>query len=98
MSTTGRFYLPLVILPLAAVVSLVIYFGTHRHRPPPYVGLIAFLSFAVSLIWMYILAKLTVAMLRIGGHILGAPQAFMGALFLALGNTIPGSFCVHNLR
>ena len=78
-------------LALSLVVSVVIYFNVHHSRPPVDRAsrlALAFVSFAMCVVWIQAVASEIVAILDTMGVVAGANHSLMGLTVLAWGNSL----------
>lgn len=76
------------IMPLAIVLSIVVYFTTKNDEPPIYEPVFVVLGLLMSVMWIYFTAQELVALLGACGKILRISNAIMGLTVLAWGNSI----------
>jgi len=77
---------------LALIASLVAFIvllcSSTPDRPPIYMGLLAFIGFIVSVVWIYLIANEIVSILKAFGVFFGLSDAILGLTVLAWGNSI----------
>lgn len=76
----------LSIIILLCIFSLVIYFLTD-HKITSHIIPVCFVSFIMSIIWIWATSNLIVDLLEFLGTIFNLPSSFLGLTFLAIGNS-----------
>lgn len=76
------------IMPLAIVLSIVVFFTTKNDEPPVYEPVFIIFGLLMSVGWIYFTAQELVALLGAAGKILRISNAIMGLTVLAWGNSI----------
>lgn len=85
----GPVYIAIPCFVLVPFVSILIYCSSHYSRAPSYMLLYTFLSFIISIIWIWGMANLLVDILEIVGIVADLPLEFLGLTFLGFGNALP---------
>lgn len=65
---------------------------TYRNRLPKSILLLCFCSFLLSVLWIWLIAKILVELLESLGVIFNIEQNYLGLTLLAWGNSIPGIY------
>ena len=82
-------YVPLSIGVGLLILCVLIRLTTYRNKLPSYLVVVCFISFSISIVWIWFISTLLVDILNVTGLILDIPTSFLGLTFLAFGNSCP---------
>eukprot|EP00742_Colponemidia_sp_Colp-10_P006777 GILJ01007263.1.p1 GENE.GILJ01007263.1~~GILJ01007263.1.p1 ORF type:complete len:707 (+),score=90.58 GILJ01007263.1:33-2123(+) len=77
-----------VFVPIAAVLGGIVYCTAPFKSPPRYVGLLCLFAFALSVVWIFLVAEQLVAALAAVAKIIGISPAILGLTIVAWGNSV----------
>ncbi|RWS25205.1 sodium/potassium/calcium exchanger 6-like protein [Leptotrombidium deliense] len=77
-----------IVMGIALVFSILVYFTSIRDFPPSYHWIFGYLGFVVSVIWIYALANEVVSLLRAIGIMFDLSDVILGLTVLAWGNSL----------
>eukprot|EP00743_Colponemidia_sp_Colp-15_P003529 GILK01003807.1.p1 GENE.GILK01003807.1~~GILK01003807.1.p1 ORF type:complete len:702 (+),score=98.26 GILK01003807.1:39-2108(+) len=77
-----------VFVPIAAVLGGIVYCTSPFKAPPRYVGLLCLFAFALSVVWIFLVAEQLVAALAAVAKIIGISPAILGLTIVAWGNSV----------
>eukprot|EP00041_Stephanoeca_diplocostata_P030894 m.945765 g.945765 ORF g.945765 m.945765 type:complete len:784 (+) comp23845_c0_seq34:233-2584(+) len=84
----GNFFVWELMLVIGAVLGPIIYFTTVDHKAPRWQPALAYIGFAVAIMWISAFANEIVNILETVGRLIGASDAILGLTVLAWGNSI----------
>ncbi|XP_023211898.1 mitochondrial sodium/calcium exchanger protein-like isoform X2 [Centruroides sculpturatus] len=77
-----------IVAIVSIILAFVVIFTSKKEEPPKYYAIFSYLGFAVSVTWIYCIAKEIVSLLKALGIVFGLSDAILGLTVLAWGNSI----------
>lgn len=78
----------LILLPAMGAISLLLLLTSRRKRPPFYFPVIVAVCFVQSIVWLYLIANVTINLLQAVGISFGVSESLLAITLLSWGNSV----------